>query len=48
MVNGATGNLGDVVIGNHAIVGGGNQDSMGTGVGYGIQVAGDWRKSRYL
>ena len=40
MVNGATGNLGDVVIGNHAIVGGGNQDSMGTGVGYGIQVAG--------
>lgn len=38
--NTATGNSADVVIGHRAILGGGLQDSMSTGVGYGIQVAG--------
>ena len=38
--NTATGNSADVVIGHRAILGGGGQDSMSTGVGYGIQVAG--------
>ena len=40
ITNGATGNSGDVVIGNRVMLGGGKQDSMSTGVGYGIQVAG--------
>ena len=40
ITNGATGNSGDVVIGNRVMLGGGAQDSMSTGVGYGIQVAG--------
>ena len=38
--NTATGNSADVVIGHRALLGGGGQDSMSTGVGYGIQVAG--------
>ena len=40
ITNQATGKVGDVIVGNRAVVGGGGQDSMGTGVGYGIQVAG--------
>ena len=40
ITNLATGKVGDVIVGNRAVVGGGRQDSMGTGVGYGIQVAG--------
>ena len=40
ITNSATGNAADVIIGHRAMVGGGEQDSMSTGVGYAIQAAG--------
>ena len=40
ITNSATGNAADVIIGHRAMIGGGDQDSMSTGVGYAIQAAG--------
>ena len=40
ITNSATGNAADVIIGHRAMIGGGEQDSMSTGVGYAIQAAG--------